>query len=73
LAFVRRDATSGDQVLVIANREDKTMAVDLAAPADWPPRPARDRLSGEIVNVAEGRIKLEMAPKSVRIFTPASN
>jgi glycosidase len=73
LAFARRDAASGDQVLVIANREDKAVAVDVAAPAEWPARPARDRLSGDTVTAAEGRIKLEMAPKSVRIITPASN
>ena len=73
MAFARRDAASGDQVLVIANREDKVVAVDVAVPADWPARPARDRLSGDTVNAAEGRIKLEMAPKSVRIITSASN
>ena len=73
LAFARRDAASGDQVLVIANREDKAVAVDIAVPTDWPARPARDHLSGESVNAAEGRIKLEMAPKSVRIITTASN
>jgi hypothetical protein len=73
LAFARRDAASGDQVLVIANREDKAVAVDLAAPAEWPARPARDRLSGDVVTAADGRIKLEMAPKTVRIITPASN
>ena len=48
------------------------VAVDVAAPAEWPARPARDKLSGETVSAAEGRIKLEMAPKSVRIITPAS-
>jgi alpha-amylase len=73
LAFARRDTASGDQVVVVANRDDQVLAIDLAAPPNWPARPAVDRLSGESVHAANGRIKLEMAPKSVRIITPASN
>jgi len=73
LAFARRDAASGDQVVVVANRDDQAVAIDVAAPPNWPAQPALDRLSGETVNAAAGRIKLEMAPKSVRIITPASN
>jgi glycosidase len=71
LAFARKDAASGDHVMVLANREDKAVAVDLALPADWPSRPARDRISGQTLGVAEGRLKVEMAPKSVRIVAPA--
>lgn len=73
LAFARRDAASGDQVLVIANREDKAIDVDVAVPAGWPERAARDGLSGDAVSAAEGRIRISMAPKSVRIIAPVSN
>jgi hypothetical protein len=39
----------------------------------WPGGPARDRLNGDMIAVVEGRFKLEMASKSVRIITPAAN
>ena len=73
LAFARRDAASGDQVLVIANREDKAIDVDVAVPAGWPERSARDGLTGDAVAAAAGRVKISMAPKSVRIIAPVSN
>ena len=71
LAFARRDAASGDAVLVLANREDRALAVDLALPAGWPARPLRERLGRSDEQApAEGRLKLELAPKSVRILVP---
>jgi glycosidase len=73
LAFARRDAASGDQVLVLANREDKPLPADVAASAGWPPGAARDSLTGDTVAAVDGRIKVEMAPKSVRILLPGSN
>jgi alpha-amylase len=68
LAFSRRDAASGDHVLVLANREDKPMPADVAAPPGWPAGNVRDALSGDSVGLADGRIKVEMAPKSVRVL-----
>ena len=74
LAFARRDATSGDQVIVLANRDDTAQPVDIALPPEWPAgRAARDRLAGDTHVVVEGRLKLEMAPRSVRILVPTAN
>lgn len=70
LAFARRDAASGSQVLVLANRDDTAQAADVAAPAGWPAGAARDALSGDAVAAVDGRIKVEMAPRSVRILVP---
>ncbi len=72
LAFARFDAASGDRVLVLANRDDQPLAVDVAAPSGWPARPALDRLSGAAVSVAEGRIRTELPPRSVRIVVPGT-
>ncbi|MFO1221116.1 MAG: alpha-amylase family glycosyl hydrolase [Burkholderiaceae bacterium] len=72
LAFARRDATSGDQVVVLANRDDKPASADVAVPSGWTAAGARDALSGERVSTAGGRIKAEMAPTSVRILVPSA-
>jgi hypothetical protein len=70
LAFARRDAASADQVVVLANRDDKPAPADVVAPASWPTRAAKDALSGDTVVVVGGRIKVELAPTSVRILVP---
>lgn len=72
LAFARRDAASGDQVIVLANREDKPLMADVALPAGWPAHPVRDRLGNTTATVADGRLKIELAPKSVRIVVPSN-
>jgi alpha-amylase len=69
LAFARRDAASGDQVVVLANREAQPVQVDVPAPAGWPAA-ARDLLGGEAVATADGRIRVQLAPKSVRLLAP---
>ncbi len=71
LAFARRDAASGDRVIVVANREDEALTADIALPADWPARALRDRLADASVTPAEGRLKVELPPKSVRILVPS--
>ncbi len=71
LAFARRDAASGDVVVVLANRDDQPVAADVAAPAGWPAA-ARDLVSGETVNTTEGRVRSMLGPKSVRILVPAA-
>jgi hypothetical protein len=63
-------------VIVLANREDKAMGVDIELPAAWNLRAVRDRLAapgvpGAAVSTAEGRLKIDLAPKSVRILVPA--
>jgi alpha-amylase len=70
LAFSRRDAASGDQVLVLANREDGPLTADVALPEGLAMASLADLLTGQAVTPAGGRLKLEMAPKSVRIIAP---
>lgn len=72
LAFLRHDAASADQVLVLANRDDAASKVDLALPAGWASAPLVDHLSGLPVSAADGRLQIEMVPKSVRIIAPTS-
>jgi hypothetical protein len=72
LAFERRLADGADRVIVLANREDQAARADVALPADWPAGALRDRLGGTATEPAEGRLKLELAPKSVRILVPAN-
>lgn len=71
LAFARADAASGDRVVVIANREDRALPVDLALPPGMTGA-LTDRLTGQEMAAADGRLKVEMAPKSVRIVTVAT-
>jgi alpha-amylase len=70
LAFARRH--EGDQVIVLANRDDKPAAADVALPAGWPARALRERTTNGTLAAPEGgRLKLELPPKSVRIVVPA--
>jgi glycosidase len=73
LAFARRDAASGDQVLVFANREEGTVKVDVALPEGLVTAGLTDAFTAQAVALAEGRLQFEMAPKSVRfIANPAT-
>jgi alpha-amylase len=71
LAFARRDAASGDQVVVLANREDQAVAADVALPAGWPERPVRDLLSDATAQPQQGRLAFSIPAKSVRIVVPS--
>jgi alpha-amylase len=68
LAYGRRDAASGDQVLVLVNRDDKPLNIDVALPTGWSTGPLADQLLGGTVAPVDGRVRLELAPKSVRIL-----
>ncbi len=76
LAFARRagpeGGAPGDQVIVLANREDKSVTAGVALPEGWPARAVVDRLSGQTATPSAGRLEFEMAPKSVRIVVPAN-
>jgi glycosidase len=76
LAYIRHDAASGDNVMVLVNRDDKESAADFMLPGIWPDiwngKPVVDELTSKPVTVAAGRIELIMAPKSVRILSLAS-
>lgn len=70
LAFSRLDAASGDQVLVLVNREQRAQLVDLALPDGLATSALIDHLTGQMLASADGRLRLEVAPESVRIITP---
>ncbi|MCW5632502.1 MAG: hypothetical protein KIT17_04130 [Rubrivivax sp.] len=78
LAFMRRDAASGDAVIVLANREDEALDADVALPPAWNAPAARDRLGGPAggalapPRVQDGRLKVDVPAKSVRIVVPSA-
>jgi alpha-amylase len=69
LAFARR--AGDDQLIVLANREEQAVTASVALPAGWPARAPRELLAGATPQVADGRLVLELPPKSVRIVAPA--
>jgi alpha-amylase len=69
VAYLRTDVASNDQVLVLANREPDSALVDYSVPESWIGQQIVDALSGASVQMEAGRIKLTMAPVSVRILT----
>ena len=73
LAYIRNDATSGDAVLVLVNREDKELTADFALPGSWNGRTVLDELRSKAINMTAGRLDLTMAPESVRILSTNLN
>ena len=69
VAYQRSDLDSGDKVIVVANRDPDVAAADYPVPEGWVGKPIVDATSGAPVQVEAGRIKLDMAPVSVRILT----
>lgn len=72
LAFARRDAESGDAVIVLANRDDQPATADVALPPGWTAGPVREYLGATGASVVDGRLRLELPAKSVRIVVPAA-
>jgi glycosidase len=72
LAYVRHDEKTGDQVLVLANREDKAATADFMLPATWHEKTLADELNGDTVPLAAGHLQVTLAPKSVRILSAGS-
>jgi alpha-amylase len=70
LAFARRDAASGDHVIVLANRGDMPLMADVALPDGLAAAALADRLTGQAVAAEGGRLKIELAPTSVRFIAP---
>jgi alpha-amylase len=73
LGYLRHDAASGDEVIVLANREDRELTADFMLPGTAEGRQLVDELSGMRFTPAAGRLELAMAPKSVRILSVRSN
>jgi alpha-amylase len=68
LAYIRHDAASGDNVMVLVNRDDKDSTADFVLPDVWNGKQVADELNSKPVTITEGRIQISMAPKSVRIL-----
>jgi alpha-amylase len=69
VAYQRADSDSGDQVIVVANRDTDVAVADYPAPDAWIGKSIVDAISGAPIQFEAGRIKLDMAPVSVRILT----
>lgn len=72
LAYVRHDVASGDNVMVLVNREEKELTAAFKLPDIWNGKPVADELGGKPVAVTAGRMELIMAPRSVRILSAGS-
>jgi alpha-amylase len=69
VTYLRSDLDSGDQVLVIVNRDPETVQADYAVPVAWIGLPLIDALNGSPIEIKNGRLELPLAPVSVRILT----
>jgi glycosidase len=69
MAYLRSDDESKDSIVVIVNRDDATASADFPVPEGWNDKTAVDELNGERVSCDNGRLKLSMLPKSVRILS----
>lgn len=69
LAYIRHDASSGDSVMVLINREDRELTADFLLPGLWKEKLLVDELNSKPLAVSAGRIVLLMAPNSVRILS----
>lgn len=69
LAFLRRDAASGDAVLVAVNRGSAPAKLSAAPPGEWGEDQIRDEWSGAAVPRTEGRIEATVEPLGARILS----
>lgn len=73
LVFARRDAASGNAVVVAVNRGAQSATAAITPPAEWGPTAAiRDEWNGEVLagSARSGeRIELTVAPRQARILT----
>jgi alpha-amylase len=67
LVFVRRDAPSGDAVLVAVNRGASPAAARVARPAEWAGRAAADLLGGRAVPDGGDALALEVPARSALV------
>lgn len=76
LAFIRHDATSDDNVMVLVNREDTELTADFMLTGIWADKwngkPVSDEFNHQPVTVAAGHMEVIMTPKSVRILSVGS-
>ncbi|HEX2224127.1 MAG TPA: alpha-amylase family glycosyl hydrolase [Thermoanaerobaculia bacterium] len=70
LVFARRDAASGNAVVVAVNRGAQPATASLTPPAEWGPTAAiRDEWNGEPIARSGDRLEVTVAPRQARILT----
>lgn len=69
--FVRRDAVSGEAVVVAVNRGGAAATASVAAPAEWGARDVVDLLSDAPVARSGDSMTLTVPPRSAQIVAPA--
>jgi len=70
LAYVRHDPQSQDNVLVIANRDDKPQLVSYALPGSWGSNMIVGAQGNEVVTLTDGRFEVTVPPMTARIYLP---
>lgn len=73
LVFLRRDAESGDAMVVAVNRGGAPATAAFTAPEEWGAGPARDLWKDEEVPVAGGRVEIVVPPRDARIISIAAS
>ena len=67
-AFLRKDAASGDAVVVAVNRGDKPATLSLSPPEEWGQATIKDLLGGEEFAVTSATADIPVAPRAARIL-----
>ncbi len=60
--YERRDAASGDVVVLALNRSKEAKPVDVPAPAEWSGGAIREELTGAPASLAAGRLTATLPP-----------
>lgn len=71
LVFARRDAVSGDLVVVAVNRGEEPAAVRFALPEEWAGAAVEDLYRGSGVSVEEGSVAVELPGLGAGVFARA--
>lgn len=69
LVFSRRDAESGNEVIVVVNRGSDPAEATVAIPAGWAADSITDSWNGEHVESLDGVLKINVGGKRARIIT----
>jgi glycosidase len=71
LVFRREDPDTGDVVIVAINRGAAPAGFAIAAPAQW--SKAIDRIGGQTVPIAEGRLEVSVPALAARVYVAAGS
>jgi alpha-amylase len=69
-AFARKDAESGDTVVVAVNRGAQAATLTMPVPAEWSGKTVLDRLTDKAVEVKDGKIQIPVDGQGARILAP---